>query len=297
MDFHFQQRQHRVPKIYLKQFGYLENGIWKIFVVDKVVRSLVTIPIDIFSTAINEFDFPSDNYREKRHFEETAGKIESLYPMVLSSIKNQKKLTLRHEDILRHFAASLIMRSENNRKFFIELLQHPETRDKFLNEVMMSDEETPAIAKLAFIMMNKEEHLPLMQGIITNHLVRILRSFHAVILQDFNGRSWPVSDEPVCIDFQKNYSWILPVEAELYLPLSPDYCLFLFHPKSQLNSNQLRKLKTNKLHLTDEETHDGVFKKIVDFSGGKYLIVNNKYRTDFESFWAEMASNPVSSGN
>jgi hypothetical protein len=288
MDFHLKQRQHRVPKIYLKQFGFQENTIWKVFVVDSKNHSLECIPIDLFSVTINEFDFSADNYKQKRHFEDTAGNIESLYPMVVNTISNQKRLRPKHEDILRHFAASLILRSECNRKFFIDLLQDPETRDKFLDEVMMFDDEKPDIVKLAYSIMDEKEHLPLIQGKIANHLVHVLRSFQAVVLQDFDGRGWPAFDDPVCIDFQKNYSWILPIEAELYLPLSRKYCLFLFHPKSALNINPLRNLQPNKLHCLVEEDYDRVFKKLIRCSTGRYLIVDDRYRSDFETVWGNL---------
>ena len=259
MDYHEYQSQHRIPQVYLKQFGFEREGVWYVTVFDRTKNHTEDIRIKDYNVAVNEFDYQDEDYKIKRHYENTAGKIEDMYPKVLNSIKNQKLLTPRHEDILRHFVASLIGRAERQRDFFAEMIGDEKVRSRFLEEITLFDEQdNPADIELAFSIMNKNEHLSLIQGIITNHIVRVLRSFKALILKDFDGRGWFTSDDPVCINFQDNYSWIIPAEAEIYLPLSREYCLFLFHEKSPKDSNPLRKLSTNKIHLLDEVAHDAI---------------------------------------
>lgn len=265
MDKHQNQKQHRVPQVYLKRFGYKKDGKWFISVINKInlKKEPLTydeipfekIEIGGFNYSINEFDYPFGNFKERRQYETTSGFIEGKYPTVLNSIKNQNQLTKRHEDILRHFTASLICRAKSHRDFFSELLSNDKILDKILGEITMFDkEDQPASIKVAFRYIEKEKRLALVQGIITNHIVRVLRSFNSVILKDFNGLGWCTSDNPVYIDYNENYSWILPIEAEIYLPLSPEFCLFLFNPMSTIIKNSLRNLVINRINIIDNAT-------------------------------------------
>jgi hypothetical protein len=282
MDHHESQKQHRVPQVYLKQFGFEKDKIWYITIFDHAKNHTEDVSIKEFNYAINEFDLPSHDYKEKRHFELTAGKIEGMYKMVLNSIKNQRLLKQKHEDILRHFSSSLIVRSERHRSFFSEMLGDQKVRDRFLEEVTLFDKtNTPEDIKLAFSVLDSSMHLPLIQGILANHLVRVFRSFNAIILKDFDNRGWFTSDDPVCIDYQDNYSWLIPPEAEIYLPLSRELCLFLYNDHVQTkNTNPLRKLKINKIHPLNEYTHDTITKKII-LNRNKSLIVPPKFRMYF----------------
>jgi hypothetical protein len=275
MDEHQTQKQHRVPQVYLRKFGYQKDGKWYISVINKInlKKKPLTydeipfeqIEIADFNCSINEFDYPFHTFKEKKHYETTSALIEGKYPIVLNSIKNQKQLTKSHEDILRHFTASLICRAKLHRDFFANILSDDKTVDKILEEITMFDiDDKPVSIKVAFDYLKKEKRLALVQGIITNHIVRVLRSFNSVILVDFNGLAWCTSDNPVYINYNENYSWVLPAEAEIYLPLSPEFCLFMFNPGSTTIKNSLRNLMVNRINTIDKSTFWMITNRLIE---------------------------------
>jgi hypothetical protein len=97
-DFHPYQQQHRIPRTYLKLWSYLDNDVDRLTVFDRLSFTVEEISVDNFTTTINEFDLPSRNPIERRHYETTAAKVEGWYTMVLNTIKNQRRLTERHSD-------------------------------------------------------------------------------------------------------------------------------------------------------------------------------------------------------
>jgi Protein of unknown function (DUF4238) len=284
MDIHEFQKQHRVPQIYLKQFGFEEGKDWFVTVLDLTKDQTENILISNFTTTVNEFDYWYFNdIKARRHFEITAGNIEGRYAEVLNSIKHQRKLIPKHEDILRHFISSLICRSQYHRGFFSDVLETEYTRSKFLTEVTMFDEKELPDLKIAMELLKPKERLLIVTGILANHIVKVLRTFKAVVLRDFAGRGWFTTDNPVYIDYQENYRWIIPVEAELYLPLSREYCLFLFHDKSPSNGNTCRSLAYNRIHKLDEVTHNRITRGLVTNSY-RYLIVPPDFKFSMETY-------------
>ena len=259
--------------MYLKQWGYkAADNRWYIFIYDREADELKDSRVDSFSASINIFDYPIEDPIDKRHYETTAGKIEARYRSVLTSITHQKGLNKLHEDILRHFTSFLICRSELHRKFFQDMLADEKVVDKILGEITMLDtEDTPEMIKLAFTVLEVEQRLSLVQGIVTNHISKLLRSFRAIILKPFDIFKWFSSDHPVNINFQDDYDMIISVTTEIYLPLSPEYCLFLFHDKSEKRDNPLRLLTPNKIHDIDGETFDRISKQII-LNGHKLII-------------------------
>ena len=282
-DFHPYQQQHRISRIYLKSWSFTKDNIELLTVFDLILFAIEEVPVDKFTTTINEFDLPSKHPIERRHYETTAAKVEGWYPMVLNTIRNQKRLTERHEDILRHFVSLLYCRSEVIREEFDFFLRYPSARDKFINEITQLQQKGDNPAEdilLALQVVKKEKRLALITGIITNHYARVFRSFSAVILGSKGCMSWLTTDLPVVIDKQENFNYLICWDSEVYFPLSPEYCLFLFHPKSSLNSNPLRRAAPNKIHLLDDKDVDTINQKILKETY-RYLILPQQYKQGF----------------
>ena len=106
---------------------------------------------------------------------------------------------------------------------------------------------------------------------LMNHLVQVFRKFQFIILKDFDNRGWFTSDNPVIVDKQNNHSWIVPLETEIYFPLSKDYCLFMFHEDSEIKTNPLRHLTINKISDSDEVTHKSICDRTLH-NDNEYLI-------------------------
>ena len=265
------QWQHRISQIYLKQFGFKRDGKWYISIWKKLLNRTDIQLIEDFSKEINIFDLPYEDLKYRRHFENTSGLIEAKYGTVIKTLTNQNQLIPKHKDILCHYVANLICRTRPYRDYFDLLLKNEQTRSKFLSEITMFDEASLSPLKDAIDNLKSDFQLNIAIGFLMNHLVKVFRTFNFVILKDYGNRGWFTSDNPVILDIQDNHSWIIPLETEIYFPLSKDFCLFMYHKESAIKSNLLRSFRLNKITLLDEARHS----KICDmtcYNDNDYLI-------------------------
>jgi hypothetical protein len=266
------QKQHKVSQVYLKQFGYKKDGEWWLSVYKAGKNETENVKIKDFTVEINIFDLPFKPSKLKRHFESTSNKIESYYPTVISNLHHQKRLTSKDKEVLSHFVANIMCRTNPFRNFINDLLKYSDTRDKFIKEIttFSNDKEE---AKAFLDKFKIDFQLNIAVGILMEHLVLLFEKFDKVILKESNGNSWLTTDSPVLLDRQNKYEWIIPIESEIYLPLSKDFCLFMFHPKSEVSSNPLRRLNLDQVNELDFEAYDAITQKIiVDYD--EYLILN-----------------------
>jgi hypothetical protein len=247
----------------LKQFGFQRDGKWYISVWRKFLNHTDIELIENFSKEINIFDLPFEDFKLRRHFENTSGIVEVKYGTIIKTLAHQRQLIPKHKDILCHYIANIICRTKPYSEFFDQLLQNKQARSKFLNEITMFDESILPPLKEALNVLEKEFQLNIAIGFLMNHLVRVFRTFSFVILKDFDNRGWITSDNPVILDKQNNHSWIVPIEAEIYFPLSKDYCLFMFHTDSEMITNPLRELNGNKIANCDETLHKSIWDRIL----------------------------------
>ncbi len=82
------QNQHRLPKVYLKQFGYIKNDKWWVSVYQIGKSFSDNILIESFTIGVNIFDIPTHDDNIKRHFENTSNIIENRYNIVISNLHN-----------------------------------------------------------------------------------------------------------------------------------------------------------------------------------------------------------------
>ncbi len=265
------QGQHRISKIYLKQFGFKREDKWYISVWRKFINHTEIELIETFSKEVNIFDLPFFDFKLRRHFENTSNLIEKEYPKIINTLANQHQLIPRHKDILCHYVANLICRTKPYRNFFDLLLKSGQTRTKFLNEITMFNEETLPELKEFLDILKEEFQLNVAIGTLMNHLVRVFRAFSFVILKDYGNRGWFTSDNPVIIDKQNNHNWIVPIETEIYFPLSKDFCLFMFNKHSEVKTNPLRQYQINKVAQSDDMTHKNVSDRILH-NDNEFLI-------------------------
>jgi len=260
------QGQHRISQVYLRQFGYLKDGKWFISVWDKSTNHTDYVLIENFTKETNVFDLPFfEKLEDRRLFENKSVLIEREYKIIIDTITNQKQLTLRHRDLLCHYIPNLICRARPYRDLFQRYLDHHVLREAFLNEItMFTPDELPHL-KTSLSNIPETTHLNYVIGHIMNYLVKVIRNFNFIILKDYGNRGWFTCDNPIIIDTQEDplketdeWLWLVPVESEIYFPLSPDYCAFLFHPRSNKNSNPLRSLTVNKIAQSDERTHEKI---------------------------------------
>lgn len=280
------QKQHRISRVYLKQFGYQKEGAWHISAWEKSKNHTDNFLIDTFTVETNLFDLPFDDETIKRHFENMSQKVEDRFPTILNTIKHQQKLTHLHKDWLIHYTANFLCRSKPSREYFQFLLDHKTASNFFLEEITMFNQGELDEWKKTLPLIPSELRLNLAIGTIMNYLVQILRAFSFVILQADPTKGWFTSDNPVLIDPQEeekdrdHYLYVIPIESEIYFPLSPDYCLFAFHKNSKKVANKLRDLALDKVHAIDEDNHDRICRLLI-LNGHEYFIFNTETEQTF----------------
>ena len=273
------QGQHRISEIYLKQFGYKEKDKWMLSVYELGKEFTTNVPIKSFTKETNIFDLPIDDIEERRHFEKKSSLVESRYPEVINSLKNKQCLPKIGNDLLCHYVSNLMCRTVPFRNFIGALLNESETRDKFINEMTMFAEKDSGIREVLSLL-EIDDQVNVAIGTLMDHMVRVLRTFKQVILRGHEGKFWMTTDNPVVVDRQGVYDWIVPIEAEIYFPLSRDFCLFMYHEESEIQLNPLRKLEPNNIHEVDFSTYESINKKVVE-NLYQYLITPIKMeRTD-----------------
>ncbi len=284
------QKQHQVSRVYLKQFGHTDDeGVDWVSVYKVGLKKTGDEKISQFTTETNIFDLPFEEPEIKRHFENLSGDLESQYNSLIKSLTSHKKLTPENKDLLNHFVPNLLCRTNRFRDFIKKTLNNKKGRSILLKEITMFSENENTLQELEFILsqLTKDDELNIVICYVMNHLVYIFQRFDKVILKHYKNLGWLTSDNPVHIERFENFSWLIPVESEIYFPLSKDFCLFMFHKDSKFKENPLRNLKLDKVNIVDFETCDRVNKKMFlddkAYLGFDYLIFNTKTeKTIFE---------------
>ncbi|MBA4198208.1 MAG: hypothetical protein C0459_11710 [Chitinophaga sp.] len=282
---HLSQKQHLISQVYLRQFGYKRENQWYISVWEKSKNSTDEFRIVDFNTEINIFDLPIGNLEERRHFESKSKFLEDNYSIIIKSLIHQKRLLPKHKDLLCHFLANMYCRPMPNRELIQSRLKNKNFKDAFLSEITMFNENnlkewkeftelTPLNIQLNFII-----------GQIMDYLICVLRNFTFVILKDYDNRGWFTSDNPVIIKINENenhneYPYLIPLDCELYFPLSSQFCLFGFHKSSTHIKNELKNLKENLIHNVTEQIHDMICKLSIQ-NDSQYFIFNQEIPQTF----------------
>jgi len=268
------QGQHKIPQVYLKEFGYKKDDEWWLSVLKIGSRKTENVRIVDFTNETNVFDLPFKDMESRRHYENLFNKIENRYNTIIKNLLNQKKLIEKDSDYLNHFVANILCRTNPTRFFIFEFLKDDSIREKFINEITLFSEDRELTEKVLKIF-KVEYQLNVALGTVINHFVHVFRNFNKVIIKECDGKGWLTTDSPVHIDKQGREEWLIPIEAEIYFPLSKDFCLFMYHPKSEISTNPLRKLKINKINKVDFSTFNSITKKVT-FDFDEYLIMNTE---------------------
>lgn len=271
MKFVKYQGQHRLSQIYLKQFGYKSNGRWYISVWYKGDNHTDILLISDFTNETNVFDMPFYEEELKRFFEDFSNQhLENHYEKIVKSIANNNFIP-KLKNLLFAFVANIICRSIPHRDFFNTLLLDTQTRQIFLQEITKFEEDEYSKWKAALKELEPEYQFNVVVLQIMMYLTKVFETFDCVILKAPEDKGWFTSDNPVVIDKQENFSYLIPPEAEIYFPLSKDYCLFMFSEQSEIKNNALRKLRKNKINLVDDITHKSICDKIT-WNDNRYLV-------------------------
>lgn len=269
------QKQHRVSQVYLKQFAYKKNEEFWLSILEIGKIETENIRVNDFTIETNIFDLPFEDFEIRRGFENMSNQIENHYNILISNLHNQKQLNTKDTKFLYFFVANILCRTNPFRNFINGLLADNQTRDKFNSEISHFSNDKKDI-EFVINHFEIENQLNIMLETIVHYLANIFKHFNKVFIKNFNNLGWLTTDSPVHIDTQGKYEMLIPIESEIYLPLSKDFCLFMYHPSSEIQTNPLRSLKKDKINEIDFDTFDKITKKIT-FDYDKYLVFNTEF--------------------
>lgn len=265
------QNQHRVPQIYLKQFGHFIENKWIVSVYKPGNAFTENLQVSRFTADFNIFDAPYGDIALRRNFEIQCSRVENFYRVIISNLKNQKQLTLKDAEVLCHFIATLLSRSVPFTDFIQMILRNKRACKRFIDEIGMFNKNKEILEEALKIV---PIHLQLnaILGTITAHFVEVFSQFNFLILEKPTDIPWMTTDNPVILDHKGNMEWLVSADTEIYLPLSRDFCLFGFHESADNKANPLRKLKQDKVNKIDIGTFEMLQKKI-GLNLSEYLVM------------------------
>lgn len=256
----FDQGQHRISRTYLKQFSFKDSRNADIISVLEHGNPITQHKsVKQFTRETNLFDTHLADPGKERFFEELSQKIETNYPKVLHSIALNGGLDTFTKEQLISFTANLLVRQSRMREYFFKpIFTNDQVRAKLLNEISLF-KRAPEFLKLVLnkICMDSEgtldDKVNLVAVEIMSHLAFVISRFTFLILKAPDSKNWFTSDNPVVINRNgSTEAWIIPPEAEIYFPLSPDYLLFLYNHRVP-GSNSLRTLPSDKVSTVSDE--------------------------------------------
>jgi hypothetical protein len=255
------QSQHKLPQVYLKQFGYLDGEQWKVSILQKGENFSRQKSIGSFTAVTNVFDIESEDDRLPRIFETLNADIENLYHEMLDDISNNSVIPDKCWEIIVQLTPNLMVRSDYWRDIVSGMLNSP-YKENFLNIAFSvyasSFEELQELKKKHFYKVISEGEVTqskLNQALLhfLNYIFDHLKSFDLVVIEAPEGREFFTSDNPV--NFRANQEkgkmgWFSK-DTEVFFPLSKKYLVYFYHQVSEKEST-LRKLKNRGVYKAEE---------------------------------------------
>lgn len=273
------QGQHRISQVYLRQFGFRDKNNAAIISVLEVGNPVTQYKkIRSFTKETNLFDTTLADPTHSRYFENYSQKIETDYPDVINDLKINSLLSPSSRNQLVHFVANLFIRQSKTREYFlIPILEDKAIRTKLFNDITITS-DNPNLTKLVLeeIAIDTEgsiqDKLNLIAIEIWRHLNIIFNQFTFVILKAQDGTGWFTSDNPVIVDTRDNVeAWIIPPQAEIYFPISPEYLLFM-HNHRVISTNLLTLLPKEVVTIATPAIQHEIMMNQISKSADKYHI-------------------------
>ncbi len=265
------QMEHLVPKVYLKQWA--KNDF--LTVLDFDGRSILNIEPKDYTTKLNHYDIKWSDSGLAKHNELELGRLENEYDSFLNILKNQGGINdSKWQWYCNRFVALTYVRSISNWNMFNDILKGESTRKAFLKEVY-SDNALPFDSGLIVKIFEMTEPMNLFLCDIASYFQMRLMEFNQIILKTApNETPFITSTNPVIkfdnIGFRSPF---FELSSEIFLSLSPEYCLFLYHPQFCPNHNELHDLPNRKVSRISKSFSWDFSTKISLASGAKEFIM------------------------
>lgn len=280
------QKQHKLPRVYLKQFGYKVQNQWKISILMKGEDSIKSRFVRSFSAETNIFDIDSEDDRIVRAFERLNGNLENEYWSILNDIEDNEYISEKSHAYLVQLVPNFIARSDYWRSF-VKMMLESDRKETFLKTTLgfttSSFEELKEISQKDFYRLLSEGEvnndkinrtLIFFIGYIFNHT----SNFDVVLFEAPPEEGWFTSDNPVILKLNtdKKIPGVCGPDSEFYLPLSKRYLAYFHYKESRLTEPIFRSLENRRVYqildVISHEEYKKLNEKIVDNSSSLIII-------------------------
>lgn len=281
------QKQHKVPQVYLKKFGYQNgNNQWMISVLKRGEKSTRQKSIKSFTIETNVFDIDSNDPRIPRMFETLNSELENEYNNIISELDTNQALSDKGYAFILQLIANLICRSDYWRDWVLGMLNHKNKENWLriiLGHLCKDNEEFKALdTKPHFRILadsSPEEVINRVLLFFADHYMHRLWNYDLVFIRSHDEKPWFTSTNPIVMHQRTQKNEIFNKDSEIYFPLSPKYLAYLHYSKSDDKENPLRKIERNTMINADDEQNESLQKVIMENPSDFVLIAGEfKYR-------------------
>jgi|GEM_PF-1594521 len=293
------QNQHKVPQVYLKQFGYLFGKQFKVSVLKNGEKFTRQKSIKSFLAENNIYDIDSEAPEIQRLFEQLNSEIETEYSDIISDLETNGTLSEKSYAILLQLIPNFIARSDSWRSMIYSIL-NSDGKINFLKMICAhraDSLEDLEIKDFYRVMVDNPADEIINRALLffTEYLLRRIRQFEIVILQSQEDKPWFTTDNPVIVHNRTSRFELMTKDSELYFPMNPKYLAYLHFANADDKENELRTLESNTIHIVSDKQNWNLQQLIIGnhhnyviFEGElKYRIREKKeYNLQHdESFW------------
>jgi hypothetical protein len=266
------QKEHLVPQVYLKQWA-CENSLT---ILDCKIGEFKKVQVHEFNRKLNFYDIGWHESDLAKHNENEFGRLEREYLKFLNSVTNQKGLIQeKWQAYCDRLVALMFVRTESYWTVFNDVLKHPNGREKLLNEIYFEMPLDLNVQRIALEMFPYTEPMNIVLCDIARNVQSKLQYFNQVILRtNPKERPFITSTNPVLVfsnssDTSTFFHW----SSEIYLPLSPEYCLYMFHPEYCSSNNKLQDFPNGRISEAAPDFVWDLCTKLNMFSGSSEFVM------------------------
>ena len=274
------QKQHIIPQVYLRQFGYRgKGGIWKvptfnireIPLMNKIDKTLIRqSKIKNLLWEENIYDIPI-NEESKKQLENFFKLAEDCYPQVIEEIKNKGILSANKRGMLLAFISLLFVRTKDYRLILNGVIEKKDYL--YLNGILEGNKKRIETV----LNLERKSAGNFLIAFSGGYVFKCLQEFKISIIKSVPGEKWATTDNPVLVkvkaDKQKRIDF-MGIDTKIMCPLSPDFLAYINH-KDSLDAmyEGFDNLKENQLNEIAKDTFEKIWYELTHKSRvTEYLI-------------------------
>ncbi len=273
------QKQHRIPQVYLRQWAFRNDKNAEVLSVLKSGEDVSHhVTVKRFTAEKNLFDTTLHDEGFSRFFDKQSQYVESNFPKILQAL-SQNAYDGQTRIYLSEFISNLFVRQQTTYDLFKWILPREPLRKKLLNEIAIleDDPEQPLIRGVYEEMSIDPDHTldSKVSAIILQawkHFNQVLQRFTHTVIKVPGEMYLPTSDNPVVVQGMAEDAWLIGPDAEIFFPISKEYLVYM-RAKNKPKRSSLATFPEEQVTIASEEVIEDVILNVTVKSKYNFAIV------------------------